>query len=104
MTASESSLDFIHDREFIGYGMNPPDPQWPHGAKIAVSFVVNYYMGAEMSPEYGDSGSEWLFLDLPRTRPEGGGPRSDINESIYEYGGREGVPRLLNLFKKCAKG
>ncbi|KAL5536549.1 hypothetical protein ACEPAF_371 [Sanghuangporus sanghuang] len=100
MTANEPAFDFTHEREFIGYGMNSPDPQWPKGAKIAVSFVVNYYMGAEFSPEYGDPGSEWLFLDLPRVRPKEGGPRSDINESMYEYGGREGVPRILNLFKK----
>lgn len=29
-------------RDFVGYGRHPPDAQWPNGAKIAVSFVINY--------------------------------------------------------------
>lgn len=24
-------------RDFVGYGANPPDPQWPGGAKEAVA-------------------------------------------------------------------
>jgi len=34
------------EREFIGYGYNTPDPKWPKGAKICVSFVVQFNMGA----------------------------------------------------------
>ena len=34
-----SKYDF--PRDLIGYGRHPPDPQWPNGAKIAVSFVIN---------------------------------------------------------------
>jgi hypothetical protein len=34
------------EREFVGYGFNQPDPKWPGGAKIAVSFVVQFNMGA----------------------------------------------------------
>ena len=34
------------EREFVGYGMNPPNPEWPGGAKVCVSFMVQYYMGA----------------------------------------------------------
>ena len=29
-------------RDFVGYGEKSFDPQWPGGAKIAVSFVINY--------------------------------------------------------------
>ena len=29
-------------RDFVGYGPNPPVVEWPNGAKIAVSVVVNY--------------------------------------------------------------
>lgn len=29
-------------RDLIGYGRESVDPKWPHGAKIAVSFVINY--------------------------------------------------------------
>lgn len=29
-------------RDHIGYGRTSLNPQWPNGAKIAVSFVINY--------------------------------------------------------------
>ena len=29
-------------RDLVGYGENSFNPQWPNGAKIAVSFVINY--------------------------------------------------------------
>jgi hypothetical protein len=29
-------------RGLVGYGENSFNPQWPNGAKIAVSFVINY--------------------------------------------------------------
>ena len=29
-------------RDLIGYGEHSFDPKWPNGAKIAVSFVINY--------------------------------------------------------------
>jgi hypothetical protein len=29
-------------RDLVGYGEKSFDPQWPGGAKIAVSFVINY--------------------------------------------------------------
>ncbi|THV02633.1 hypothetical protein K435DRAFT_652894 [Dendrothele bispora CBS 962.96] len=45
----------------IGYGMNQPDPQWPGGAKIAVSFVsldvINWEEGGERNILEGDDGS-----------------------------------------------
>ncbi|CAD6569443.1 MAG: hypothetical protein CYPHOPRED_003377 [Cyphobasidiales sp. Tagirdzhanova-0007] len=88
----------LPEREFIGYGLNKPDPKWPNGAKIAVSFIVNYWYGSEANPELGDKTHEILHLDLP---PGATGPiRNDMNEAQYEYGGREGLPRLLTLFKK----
>ena len=34
-------------RDLIGYGPNPPNPQWPNNARIAVNFVVNYEEGSE---------------------------------------------------------
>jgi allantoinase len=41
-------------RDFIGYGMHPPNPQWPGGAYIAVNIVVNYHIGAEKNVVLGD--------------------------------------------------
>lgn len=29
-------------RDLVGYGEHSFNPQWPGGAKIAVSFVINY--------------------------------------------------------------
>lgn len=37
-------------RDLVGYGEKSFDPQWPNGAKIAVSFVINYEeVGAPLS-------------------------------------------------------
>ena len=33
-------------RDLIGYGKNVPRIEWPGGARIAVSLVVNYEEGA----------------------------------------------------------
>ena len=35
-------------RDFAGYAGAPPDPRWPGGAKVALSFVVNFEEGAEL--------------------------------------------------------
>ena len=31
-----------HPRDLVGYGEHPPHPQWPGGARLALSFVLNY--------------------------------------------------------------
>ncbi len=36
-------------RDFVGYGLNPPKVEWPNGARIAISVVVNYEEGSEYS-------------------------------------------------------
>ena len=35
-----------YPRDLIGYGKNPPDPNWPGGARLAVNFVMNYEEGS----------------------------------------------------------
>ena len=53
--------EFIVERPMVGYGVTPPDVQWgPTKAKIAVSFVIEYTEGGEMSVEYGDKNSGTL--------------------------------------------
>ena len=37
---ANTKYDFPGD--LIGHGRHPPNAQWPNGAKIAVSFVINY--------------------------------------------------------------
>lgn len=43
-----NSVDYS-PRDLLGYGETTPDPQWPGGAKIAISLVVNYEEGSEVS-------------------------------------------------------
>lgn len=86
-------------RDFIGYGGKPPDPQWPGGARIAVSFVLNYEEGGENTILNGDAGSETYLHETP-----GGAARigqRDLNvETVYEYGARAGFWRVLELFRE----
>lgn len=87
------------DREFIGYGRNTPDPQWPNGAQIAVQFVVNYEEGGESCILDGDAGSECLLSEIvgAQSWPQ---QRNQNMESIYEYGARVGFWRLWRMFTK----
>ncbi len=34
------------EREFIGYEYDMMDPKWPGGAKICVSFIIQFNTGA----------------------------------------------------------
>src|SRR3954465_15694183 len=86
-------------RNYAGYGENPPDPKWPKGARIAVQVVLNYEEGGENTVLNGDSGSE-TFLSEIIGAAKIEGARHVSMESIYEYGSRAGVWRLLRLFKK----
>ena len=46
------------DRDLIGYGANPPNPNWPGAARLAVNFVLNFEEGSEPSIGDGDPASE----------------------------------------------
>ena len=81
-------------RDFIGYGPNPPSIRWPHNARIAISLVVNYEEGSEASLLDGDDHHE-ANNEVPSPVPPG--QRDLFNESFFEYGSRVGVWRLLNL-------
>ncbi|KAK4686972.1 allantoinase, partial [Tremellales sp. Uapishka_1] len=129
----QTSSEDYGPRDLVGYGPNTPDPQWPNGAKIAISLVsastrfaghldlslggqvLNYEEGSEHTPVNGDGVSETLasgkignpcrrmcspafFSELgPGVTPHIG--QRDVNmESMYEYGSRAGVWRILRLF------
>ena len=47
-----------YDRDLIGYGANPPNPNWPGAARLAVNFVLNFEEGSEPSIGDGDPASE----------------------------------------------
>jgi peptidoglycan/xylan/chitin deacetylase (PgdA/CDA1 family) len=83
----------VTDRDFIGYGPNPPDPKWPGGARLAINIVLNYEEGSEPSIPDGDGVTEAGLTDGGR-----GGPSRDLAaEGMFEYGSRVGVWRLLRI-------
>lgn len=88
-----------YPRNLIGYGANPPHPRWPGDARIAVSFVLNYEEGGERCVLHGDRESEAFLSEIPAAQPLAG-VRHISMESIYEYGSRAGVWRILKLFRK----
>ena len=85
-------------RDFVGYGRNPPHPQWPGGARIAVNFNLNVEAGGERSLLEGDKASESVLSDTGF--PAYDGARSPMVESSFEYGPRVGSWRLMRIFKK----
>jgi hypothetical protein len=56
----------LQQRDFIGYGPNPPNPQWPNNAKLAINFVLNYEEGGENSVMNGDDASEVFLNEVQR--------------------------------------
>jgi allantoinase len=90
--------DCDYPRDLAGYGAVPPHPRWPGSARIAVQFVLNYEEGAENCVLHGDAASETFLSEII------GAPaftaRHLSMESLYEYGARAGVWRLLRLFEQ----
>ena len=70
---------------------------WPGGAKLALSIVVNVEEGSEQSVARGDKGMEQVdelgvFVKGPI--------RNYANESNYLYGIKAGAPRVLKLLRE----
>ncbi len=85
-----------YPRDLVGYGRRPPDPQWPERARIAISFVLNYEEGGENCVLHGDAASEQFLSEIVGAAAY---PARHLSmESIYEYGARAGVWRLLREF------
>jgi putative urate catabolism protein len=88
-----------YPRDLVGYGAKPPRPKWPRGARLALQFVLNYEEGGENSILHGDNASEAFLSEIVGAQPLEG-VRHMSMESIYEYGSRVGVWRLLELFAR----
>jgi peptidoglycan/xylan/chitin deacetylase (PgdA/CDA1 family) len=82
-------------RHFPGYGRHQPKVVWPNGAKVAVNLVVNYEEGSEYSKPAGDGRNEGL-AEIPYVMDAQ--YRDLCAESVYEYGSRAGIWRLMRLF------
>lgn len=86
------------ERDFVGYAGSPPAVEWPGGARLALSVVVNYEEGSEQSIAFGDPADEpqgeWGNFAL------GTGVRNYTVESFTEYGSRAGVWRVLDVLER----
>jgi putative urate catabolism protein len=82
-----------------GYGARPPKPRWPGGARVALNFVLNYEEGGENAILHGDKASEAFLSEIVGAQALEG-VRHMSMESIYEYGSRVGVWRVLELFAR----
>lgn len=89
-----------YPRDLIGYGQNPPHPNWPEQAKIALQFVINYEEGGENCVLHGDDHSETFLSEI--IGAQAFNERHLSMESLYEYGSRAGFWRLHRLFNKYA--
>lgn len=87
-----------YPRDLVGYGRTPPHARWPGQARIAVQFVLNYEEGGENCVLHGDAGSEQFLSEIigAAAYPD----RHLSMESIYEYGSRVGVWRILREFER----
>lgn len=87
-----------YPRDMIGYGRHLPHARWPNQARIAVQFVLNYEEGGESCVLHGDAGSEQFLSEI--IGAESFPDRHLSMESIYEYGSRAGVWRILDEFAR----
>lgn len=84
-------------RDLIGYSHHFPKVVWPHQARLALNFVLNYEEGSEANILDGDDHSEGYLTDLSGATALKGERHLSV-ESHFEYGSRAGIWRLLHLF------
>jgi allantoinase len=87
-----------YPRDLKGYGRTPPLARWPGNARVALQFVLNFEEGGESSVLHGDAGSEQFLSEM--SSPPSFTARHLSMESLYEYGSRVGVWRLLREFER----
>ncbi|MDQ7974456.1 MAG: allantoinase PuuE [Rhodocyclaceae bacterium] len=95
---SEDISNQPYPRDMVGYGRDVPHAQWPGRARIAVNFVLNYEEGGENSPLHGDAATETFLSEMVTAAAYEN--RHMTMESMYEYGSRAGVWRILREFEK----
>src|SRR5882724_12747166 len=83
-------------RDLKGYGRTPPDARWPGGARVAVSFVINFEEGAEMSLSEGDASNEKVY----EVTDEVSGVADRCMESHFEYGTKAAWWRIADALER----
>jgi allantoinase len=87
-----------YPRDLRGYGRKPPHPRWPNGARIALQFVLNHEEGGESCVLDGDPASETFLSEIVGATAF---PMRHMSmESLYEYGSRAGLWRVLRAFER----
>lgn len=87
-----------YSRDLIGYHGETVNAAWPHSARIAVQFVLNYEEGSENHIEHGDAGSEQFLSEIVGAASFPAVHKS--MDSMYEYGSRCGFWRIHQEFEK----
>ena len=82
-------------RDYRGYGDKPPAVRWPNGARLALSIVVNFEEGAELSLTREDERNEYVYEIVERIE----GVPDACMESHFAYGMRAGWPRIRALLR-----
>ena len=87
-----------YPRDLVGYGRRPPHARWPERARIAVQFVLNHEEGAENCVLDGDESSETFLSEIIGAPSY---PKRHMSmESLFEYGSRAGLWRVLRAFER----
>jgi putative urate catabolism protein len=87
-----------YPRDLTGYGRRPPHARWPNQARIALQFVLNHEEGAENCVLHGDAASETFLSEIIGAQAF---PMRHMSmESLFEYGSRAGLWRVLRAFER----
>ncbi len=81
-------------RDYLGYGATVPVLRWPGDARLALNIAINVEEGAERSFQRDDGRNEAVG-EFART--VGAGFRDLATESVFEYGSRVGIHRVLRI-------
>jgi allantoinase len=84
-------------RDYVGYAGNPPQVEWPDGARLALNIVINYEEGSELGALEGDPQREMMSEVSYPAKPD---ERELVSESLFEYGSRSGIWRILRILDK----
>ncbi|MBV0914266.1 polysaccharide deacetylase family protein [Anianabacter salinae] len=85
----------VSHRDFLGHRGRRPKVEWPGGARVCVSFVLNFEEGAELSIADGDERNEFVYEAVEEVR----GAADPCMASHFEYGPRAGFDRILDLLE-----